>query len=278
MAEAEINGTTIWYDTEGPADAPVLLTIHGGLGFDHVHLKDFGRLAGRRRVVFYDQRGNGRSGQPPRETVTIEQLADDAAGLLDHLGVERAVALGHSYGGFVAQELALRHPDRVAGLVLVTTTPGQLGRDERADETEQGPPLPDELLALMSTPPANDEEFAAGMPRLAPFYVRPVDDGRVDAMLALLPGTIFRADVMMRGFEVLAGWSSVDRLHSITAPTLVLAGRHDLHTSFPQSKRISSRIPGAQLVIFEDSAHFPWIEEPDAFFTTLEAWLAATGP
>ena len=78
---------------------------------------------------------------------------------------------------------------------------------------------------------------------------------------------------MRRGFEVLAEWSSVDRLASITAPTLVLAGRHDPFTAWPQADRIARCVANADIVVFEHSSHFPWLDEPDAFFATLREWL-----
>jgi proline iminopeptidase len=199
----------------------------------------------------------------------MEQLADDAVGLADHLGIARFVVLGHSYGGFVAQELALRHPDRVDALVLVDTTPGQLGADE-APGDDQGPPPPPELLALMGSVPSTDEEMAAMMPQLLPFYFHRTE---VSEVQALMEGTVHRADVMVRGFEVLSTWSSYDRLPGITAPTLLLAGRHDVFTSFPQSHRIARRLPDAEVVVFDRSGHFPWIEEPERFFETVLGWL-----
>jgi proline iminopeptidase len=272
-----LNDTTIWFDQTGPPDAPVLLTMHGGLGFDHLYMeRSFHRLSDRFRVVAYDHRGNGQSVPAQRESITMEQLADDAAALLDHLDVDRAIVLGHSYGGFIAQEFALRHGDRLTGLVLVDTTPGQLGTGEVEDSIEPGPPIPDELLALFATLPATDEEFAAGVPATLPYYFHDRGNPTVlEAAHAMTDGTRFRVEPMVRGFEVLAGWSSVNRLDTITAPTLVIVGRHDLHTSWPQStSRIGPRIPGAEVVVFENSAHFPWVEESEAFFAVLEEWLA----
>jgi proline iminopeptidase len=78
---------------------------------------------------------------------------------------------------------------------------------------------------------------------------------------------------MVRGFEVLAGWSSVDRLPRVRTPTLVLAGRHDVFTAWPQAHRIAARIPGAEVVVFDESGHFPWLEERDRFFPLVERWL-----
>jgi proline iminopeptidase len=220
--------------------------------------------------VYFDQRGNGRSGRPPIDTVTIEQLADDAAALAGHLGLHEVVVLGHSYGGFVAQELALRHPALVSGLVLASTTPGQLGATENTDD-DQGPPPPPEMVEAMSVFPSTTEELAAGMVDLMRFYVHRFDPAGLGP---LFEGTIFDLDAMVRGFEVLSTWSSVDRLHDITARTLVVGGRHDVVTSWPQAQRIASRIPGAELSVFEESGHMPWLDEPDRFDAVLRDWLA----
>jgi pimeloyl-ACP methyl ester carboxylesterase len=78
---------------------------------------------------------------------------------------------------------------------------------------------------------------------------------------------------MRRGFEELARWSAVDRLHEVTSPVLLVAGRHDAFTAWPQSERIASRLNDADVVILERSGHFPWLEEPDSFFAAVEDWL-----
>ena len=279
MSEADINGVTLWFDAaggegEGDAGGSTILTMHGGLGYDHLYMqRSFERLAGpERRVVFYDHRGNGRSGGAA-ESITMERLADDAAALLDHLEVERATILGHSYGGFIAQEFALRHPDKLDRLVLVDTTPGQLGTGETPDEHGQGPPMSDELIALFATMPASDEEFATGVAEMLPHYFHQRDEVTMAAARAMEDGTVHRVAAMVRGFEVLPTWSSVDRLSSITVPTLLLVGREDVFTAWPQSKRIAARVPNAELVIFDDAGHFPWVEVTDEFFAALEGWL-----
>ena len=269
MGTAELDGLRLHYECDG--DGPPLLVLHGGLGLDHqLYRRTLAPLAADFRLIFVDQRGNGRSFPVDLGSLTMEQLADDAVALADQLGHERFSVLGHSYGGFVAQELALRHPNRLDGLVLVDTTPGQLGDGEDPAE-DQGPPPPPEVVAMMATAPRDDAEMEAGMSALLPAYFHRPE--RVD-LAAVKAGTIFRAAAMVRGFEVLASWSSVDRLGHIDVPTLVVAGRHDVITSFPQAHRIASRIPGATVVIFDESGHFPWIEEPDRFWSTLRTWYA----
>lgn len=271
MPTAAVNDTVLHFESDGTG--PPWVVIHGGLGIDHViYRRTLAPLADTFHLVFFDQRGNGRSEPVDLATVTMEQLADDVAGLADTLGLDRFSVLGHSYGGFVAQEFALRHPARLERLVLVDTTPGALGASESPDD-DQGPPPPDELLGLLAVPPPSDDEMGAMMHRLLPFYFPKTDAERV---APLLDGTVFRADVLRRGFEVLSQWSSVDRLEAITAPTLLIVGRHDVFTSVPQSFRIGRRVPDATTVVLEHSGHFPWIEEPDAFFTTLRDWVAGS--
>ena len=273
MPTAALNGTSIYFVEHG--DGPPCLVLHGGLGYDHtVYRHAFDRLGDRLRVVYYDQRGNGRSGRPPLETLTMEQLADDAAGLLDHLGLPAAVVIGHSYGGFIAQELAIRHPDSVAGLVLVGTTPGQPGEadDPAADP---GPPPPPEVLAAMSTPVETDEAFEQVARQLLPYYVHAIS---AEAFAPLMAETIFDVSAMARSMELVPTWSTVDRLDQVRAPTLVVVGGHDVFCSPPQSVRIARQIRHAELEVLPESGHFPFLEEPDRFFARLDAWLDGVLP
>ena len=272
MGDATINGTTLWYTVEGAPGGPVCLVLHGGLGIDStLYRATFTPLAEHVRLLYVDQRGNGRSARPAPETITIEQLADDAAALVRHLGHDSVAVLGHSYGGFVAQELALRHPDVVAALVLVDTTPGQLGATEEPG-ADQGPPPPPELQAAMANVPETNEGMRATMPDFFRWYLHRRD---VNDVLPALEATVVDVATMAQGFVALSAWSSFDRLHTISAPALVVAGRHDLFTSWPQSRRIAERVPGAELVIFEESGHMPWLDEPDRFFQVVSDWLTA---
>jgi proline iminopeptidase len=252
--------------------APTLV-LHGGLGLDHTMYRSLDPLADGLQLIYVDHRGNGRSARPDPATLTMAGWADDA------LAVGRAVAgdaplvvIGHSYGGFIAQELAIRRPAAVAALVLICTTPGQLGVGE--PPAPPGPPVPAEFEAMLATPPTSDEEMAAGMAALAAAYLHRVD---ADVLRNLMADTRFNASAMRRGFEVLSEWSAVDRLGAITAPTLVVAGRHDPFTAWPQAERIAARVPGAEVVVFEESSHFPWLDEPDAFFPAVWTWLRGHG-
>ena len=226
-------------------------------------------LSASLQLIYLDHRGNGRSARPDTATLTMSGWADDALRVGRAVGGDRPlVVIGHSYGGFIAQELAIREPAAVRSLLLMCTTPGQLGAGEQP--APPGPPMPAAFEQLLSSPPQTDEELAAGMAAVAPAYVHQAEP---DMLRQLMADTVFSASAMRRGFEVLADWSAVDRLSSVTAPALVIAGRHDPFTSWPQAHRIAARLRDARVEVFEHSSHFPWLDEPDLFFSTVTGWL-----
>jgi proline iminopeptidase len=268
MSTTTVNGTTLYYEEVG--QGPAALVLHGGLGLDHTSYRGLDALSDRLRLVYFDQRANGRSERAPLDTLTMEQLADDAVALAVQLDASPAIVIGHSYGGFVAQELALRHPEHVTGLVLVDTTPGQLGASDSPDD-DQGPPPPPEWIEIAGSVPADDAELAANMGKLLPHFL--ADQANLAAAQEAMGQTIFNVGAMVRSMEVLAGWSAADRLAEIQVPTLVIVGSHDRISSPAQSRRIARRIPHAQVVEMEHSGHFPWVEEPDRFTKIVREWL-----
>lgn len=141
-----VNHTQLYVDVEGPELAiagdelrrrPTIVILHGGPGFDQGYLRPGMRpLADVAQVVFVDLRGQGRSAPAPVEACTLEQLADDVAALFAILGLRRPVVFGHSAGGFVALQLALRHPALARDLILRHTA-GALS--SRSDPAPPGP-------------------------------------------------------------------------------------------------------------------------------------------
>lgn len=267
MATLEVNDTTLYYTLTGVGQT--CLVMHGGLGVDHTMYRTLDLLGQHVRFVYYDHRCNGRSGRPPLESLTMEQLADDAASLAASLSTEKVVVFGHSYGGFIAQEFALRHPDRVLALILCDTTPGQLGAEEPEDESA-GPPPPPEFIEVISNPPSTDQELGLAIQGLIPAYLHRCAPANLESALA---GTVFSIAAMNRGFEVLSQWSSVDRLGSVNVPTLLLVGSHDAFTSPSQSYRMARRLSRSEVVEFADSGHIPWLDEPERFFQVVGDWL-----
>lgn len=268
MPVMDIGSTSLFFEEVG-GGSPCLIA-HGGPGLHHGPYRSLDALGAARRLVYWDHRGHGRSGALPAGTLTMEVFADDAVLLADRLELDTFAVFGHSFGGWVAQELALRHPDRVSALVLAATTPGQLGVRESAD-VDQGSPPPVEVGELMGRRPATDAELADLYRALVPYFVRSGDPG---PMLSALDPAVISADSFKRVFdEALPTWSAVDRLGHIRCPTLVIGGRHDVFCSPPQLTRIACRVPGARQVWFDNSGHFVWLEEPQPFFGLVSEWL-----
>jgi proline iminopeptidase len=280
VATAAVNGTELFYLVEG--SGPPCVVLHGGLGFDHTYMRSSLRpLEDVLEMIYLDQRGNGRSGRPTLDTITIPQLAADVDALREHLGHERIALLGHSYGGFVALEYATTYPDRVSHLVLEDTSPGAFEPTdaelaERADPSWVTPEVQAAFEAFGSTTASGhvptDDRFREMLPTLAPMYLYKSDPSTLAGLLA---DAIIDAQVALHSMTVaLPGWSVADKLDRITARTLVLCGRYDLLTTPECAKRLSTAVPGAELVWFESSGHFPSVEEPEAFEAAVRSFFA----
>jgi 3-oxoadipate enol-lactonase len=208
-------------------------------------------------VIAYDQRGLGRSSKPDRP-YTMENYANDAAALMQSLGLRRALVLGVSFGGMVAQELTIRHPDRVKALVLACTSPGGAG----------GSSYPLHQLSGMTR-----EETAR--------HMIPIADTRRDASWAAAHPTEHKALVdhaasdpfaddadramgARRQLEARAGHNAWDRLGAIRCPVLVAGGKFDGIAKPEVQARMAQRIAGAQLKMFE-GGHLFLLQDRTAF-------------
>ncbi len=273
MPAAPVGGTSLHYEILGAGTT--CLVISGWPGADHTYLRPgLDRLAGRLRLVYYDHRCHGRSGCPSPDGLTIEQVADDADGLVAALGEESVLVLGHFHGASVAQELALRHPARVRGLVLVGATPGELGSDESLVDDLETPPVPVEVDVLQRVPPATDDELAVTLGALAPYFFA---EGAEEDPEAVFSGSIIRARPAARWMQARGWWSAVDRLADVDVPALLLVGRHDVFCPPAQSERVRRRLAGSELVVLEGGGHLPWLEEGESFIAAVDGWLDRLG-
>jgi len=269
MPTAPIQGTTLFYTVVG--EGLPCLVMHGGLGLDHHYLTPgLDPLGDTLQLIYYDHRGNGSSGRPPRETLSHAQLADDAAALATHLGHRRVAVLGFSYGGFIALEFALRHPDRMSHLMLMGTAPAFDYHDEVVANARRKGATEAQLAALESeAEAASDEAFGEHIETLWPLYFhryRPEYDRLLDDVVYSVQGQPPAAETA--AYDVRA------RLGEIATPTLILAGRDDFVCPPLQAQRLAEGIPGAELHMFEHSGHMPYVEEPEATFAAVRAWLA----
>jgi pimeloyl-ACP methyl ester carboxylesterase len=206
-------------------------------------------LSRRYRVLTFDNRGAGRTVAPDGE-FSIEQFADDTAGLMDELGIESASVLGYSMGGMIAQELALRYPERVEKLILCVTFCGGsrtvvATREVMQKLVDRSGSVDDQVerfVGLMFTP----EWIAANRETIEDFKKR----------YMIAPTTDHNA---ARQFMATLTFDAYDRLPGITAPTLVVCGADDVLIPSENSRIIAGAIPGARLLAYEGSGHgFVW--------------------
>jgi 3-oxoadipate enol-lactonase len=254
MPHAEVNGLKLWYDRRGEGE-PMLLLM--GMSGSHSHWgpEFLDLLEGEGfELILYDHRGIGDS-DPSPDIYSIADLADDAASVLDAIGIEQAHVLGLSMGGMVAQELALRHPEKVRTLTLAGTTPG-------GSRSEQTPQATVERFGSAITSGSEEEVLRAAwdLNVSAPFAA---DLARWEAFRMMSGETRVPRKVVLDQLQAITGHDTLDRLEQVSAPTLVLHGTDDQMLPAANARLIAARIPGADLHLFEDAGHvFMW-EHPE---------------
>lgn len=264
-----VRDTELFVTVEG--QGPPVLVMHGGLGVDHTCLHPWlDPLGDSATLIYYDHRGNGRSARPPLDDVDHSTWVEDADALRAALGHERVVVLGHSYGGFLALRYALAHPDRVRGLILVGTAAVMEHWDAVHANLAARQATPQQLRAFEDRPFEDDADFSSTLGALLPLYFhRPQDD-----VLAQLRGMTTSVEASMAGGRCMADYDVRGELSRIEVPTLVLAGRHDVIMPVAATAEpLAAGLPDAELVVFEDSGHFPYIEQAAMFGDVVRAWL-----
>jgi pimeloyl-ACP methyl ester carboxylesterase len=222
-------------------------------------------LSPRYRTIAFDNAGVGRSPMPERG-ITVEGMADDAAAILDSLGIQDADIVGFSGGSVTAQEMAIRHPDQVNSLVLV----GTFGKGDRYFNAAVR--MFDWMIDLAPDPRSFLEAFYLWI-----YTVEAHGSGFVDQLIeeALAFPHPQTQDTMHRQLHAWANHVTLDRLGQVTAPTLVIAGARDLVCPPHLGKAVADAIPGAQFEIWADAAHQPVQEDPDRINARLEEFWSS---
>lgn len=279
-------GLNVWYrivgDREGPGRLP-LICLHGGPGATHDYFAPLENLVHTgRRVILYDQLGWGNSEHVNDPSLwNVDLFVEEVGVVCRALGLERVHVLGHSWGGMLAMEYALRQPNGLASLILADTTasvPQMIAETSRLISE-----LPSEVQQAIqkheSQGTTDSPEYEAACwlfsSRHAGGHIQPkpqwveeafekLDDNEV--YLKMWGPSEFCATGLLRD------WDITDRLAEIRVPTLVLAGRFDEATP-ALAETIHRGIPGSERVIFEESAHFPHIEETERYLEVVSDFL-----
>lgn len=262
MPKVHANGIDIYYELKG-AGEPLLL-IAGFASDLTIWSKVLSSLAEQYQVIVFDNRGVGRSSAPD-SSYSIGQMAEDGAALLDKIGVKAAHVAGHSMGGMIAQELAVAHPDVVASLLLLGTCAKPDERNKAIIECwGELPRQVDPATAVrVSLPWIYTNRFYS-----RPKAIQQVIDLVVASPFPSTPHGIYHQSRAVMGFD------TSDRLKLIRCPTLVLAGKEDILLPVPWSEELARGIPGAELVVLENTGHGMLIETPDAVTSAMLGFLS----
>jgi proline iminopeptidase len=283
---AKIRDTEIYFDVVGAGlvpdgarmrEKPVAFILHGGPGNDHSDLKaSLAPLSEAMQLVFFDHRGQGRSARGDVAKYVLDENVEDMEALRRHLGLGPIVSIGTSFGGMVAMAHAARHPASVSHLILIVTA-AHAGFNARAQEivaqrgsAEQKAAAADLWAGRLDT-----------VEKLRHYYevMGPLYSLRYDPVVAqasrgraiLSPEAInqaFAPDGFLRRFDLRG------ELHAITAPTLILAGRHDWICPVEFSEELHRLITGAQLRVFENSSHSIRNDEPERLRQAVAEFVA----
>ncbi|GGW96964.1 alpha/beta fold hydrolase [Streptomyces chryseus] len=255
---ADVNGITVRYTDEGTG--PPLVLVHGHPFDRTMWAPQIAAFAPTHRVIAPDLRGYGQSEVVPGVT-PLSVFAEDLAGLLDHLGVERAVFGGLSMGGQIVMECYRLFPERVTGLLLADTFPAA----ETPDGVRSRNALADRLLAEGVRGYADEVRDKM----VAPYNTEV--SALVHRMMAAAPAS--GAAAALRGRAQRPDYREL--LTRVRVPTLVVVGRDDAFTPVADAEAMHAAIPGSALAVVEGAAHLPNLERPDAFNAALRRYLAA---
>jgi proline iminopeptidase len=280
----KVNGTHLFFDVVGSAlkpteqgmiPNPILILLHGGPGvIDHSYFRpSMDPLGEFAQVIYLDLRGQGRSTRDRPEYYQVGIMADDVAAFCGELGIQHPVVLGHSFGGFVALSLAVRHPELLGSLILLATSPVQnFVWDLDCLEGQAGKELR-EVAARIVGGQATEEDGRRFEAELVPCFSYPPKP----EVVSLLNRNPFRnLDIGGQMDERFPNAYDVRlQLVSIALPTLVLHGRYDWVVPLSESEELAQKIPNAQLYIFERAGHSVPYDAPDELIEQIRMFLAS---
>jgi proline iminopeptidase len=285
---AVLNGINHWYRVAASKRRTTpLIIVHGGPGGS---VYTFERTLGPRlerfsTIVYYDQRGSGRSEAPADATnYSIEALVQDLDALRQSLGADRINLLGFSFGGQLALEYAVRHPDRVEGMILQAAPNGDLRRLAAIQTWGFASVLKGDaakkLEALQSEPILSPSKRMEEVWSLA-------DADAVDRFLFHDPKHAARnrtlweqsghrnSGLMLKALfaDTAPGSTMRFKLRQLNVPALIIVGRYDRNVGLDMERDLASALPNSRLVIMPNSAHFPDLEEPESYACEVKRFL-----
>ncbi|WP_295818914.1 alpha/beta hydrolase [uncultured Deinococcus sp.] len=271
-----VNGVTLVYEDGGHGTA--IVTLHGGpgMGSRAGDWAAFQPLTDTYRLISYDQRGNGDS--DAGEPYSHAQFVADLEALRGELGLGKIVVLGGSYGGFLALEYALAHPDALHAVILRDTAASNRFQGTSMERAMgSGFPMDQARLErLFGGQVASNDEFRESFGMIQPLYTVERDPAAEAERLARIP---FRYETHNWAFSRnQPDYDLTGRLNEIQVPVLVTVGREDWITPLEASEELAAGLPNNEFVIFEHSGHSPHMEEQERYLGVVRDFLARHVP
>ena len=276
------NGLKLYYEIEGEGHAVVLLS--GGPGLSHEYLQPLRSLASDAQLVFFDQRGTGRSDKANLQDYTVEANVEDVEQLRRELQLDSFILFGHSWGGMLAQAYALKYPAHVSKLILADTFSSVTELNLSLMRMRNAAPEATRAIydryeqeGLYKDRDRYPDEYQAGLEiAYEPVFISVPPPEYLQDVFSKLAYDVYR---VMWGEEsefkvtgTLAQFDVTHRLPEIRVPTLVIVSTSDIPT-VAMAQQTAQLIPDAQLEVFEHSRHFPFIEEPETFFNVIRQFI-----
>ena len=283
------DGVRLWYETVGRG-TPVVV-IHGGPGMDHNSLAaDLVPLTRHHRVVYYDQRGGGRSSLPKDDAqLVIERHVEDLDALRRTLGVEKITLLAHSFGPAIAALYAIRYPDRVERMIFLGPIPPRkatffedygaaMERRMTAEQRARAEALSEAFAKEGTDAVATCREYwLLGTP---PRVASGRDASVVKSDLCTAPAEAIRFGMTKTNavtFGSLGNWDWTAELRRLQIPTLVIHGEEDAIPMALVNEWVRA-LPDSRIIRVPGAAHFPHAERPEIVFPAIETFLAGRWP
>lgn len=273
MPKAQLDtGIDLYYEEFGTG-SPVVLMPGTGFALDVWKLHPVDELKANHRVIIFDSRGLGRT-ECDDEFFTIDQLAADVAGLLDHLDAEPAHVLGHSIGGRIALELALTYPRRVRSLIMAASGSGAAIRFG-----EDAFPMPQHRLLVRLIERGLEEHVRHEILETDGYFTESFRAEHPDIVKTFYEATWKNHSDLsnyLRYAMARHAYEATHRLPFLKTPTMVLVGDSDIAGGGPHlhaSKNLADRINGCQLTIMEGVSHGFFWQQPEKTVEILESWF-----
>jgi proline iminopeptidase len=276
---AELNGLKLWYKVSGAGPVCLMPTPAWGASSD-MYVRTLKPLEKTFTVVYLESRGTGRSqrAQSPKE-YTWDHLAADLDALRRHLAQEKVWLMGHSESGAQVLHYACRHPERVRGLVLISTSVSMGPLDGlmalgRATKRQGNEPWFAQAIKAQQTVPKTDEEFAAILSKTMPLYWS--NPARFEKHKEHFAASSYSAEAERGGLESKrVPFDLSNQLKNVSAPALIVAGDADSLVPLASSARLHLSLSNSKLLLIEDCGHFPWLEQADDFNVQVPRFLEA---